>query len=147
MTEFNLETLTIAMDKMKSMPPQPRICITEAAVEFIPDGYNFHLSRNRSARTHKKLLKRYGKQEKFIKKPAILKVEGDIWIHTIYEADLRREMGEKVQDRLDNMAFGAMCGVTIFYGGLPPKMPFFERELKIECENKSPTTMKWSWNY
>lgn len=55
-----------------------------------PDGLWFPYSRNRSSRVFKKLLRRYGGQEK--RKPAIYRLGNKIVAHPAFRAELEKVM-------------------------------------------------------
>jgi len=120
--ELTLEKLEQAAALLPKEPiPQTRIVITEVAVVKTDELY-FPDSRHRSKRVWKKLFKRYGTQR--IYKPAILKVDGDIWVHPVFESELRqkcRSFHDHKNHVFDSMALTS--GIPVYYGAAPIRWP------------------------
>ena len=82
------------------------------------DGYYFKPSKHRSNRIHKKLLKRYGSQDKYV--PAILKMDGYIYAPTSLRGQLMKECNHNTQtEDAYRRGIMSMGGIPV-YDGAPP---------------------------
>ena len=142
MTGLTVEKLMEAkklLDDLPTSQPEPRICITDAAK--LPTGeLYFPISKNRSKRVYKKLLKRYGSQERY--KPACLRVNGDYWIHPIFEKQIMEECKVVNSEPVNGMF--PPHGIGIFKGIPPPRMPIvFEPKFKTNLEYEAHKQSIW----
>lgn len=95
-------------------PIASEIIITVLAREPVPGQWNFPPSRHRSARLHKKLLRRFGTQERM--KPAVLRVGDRMLVHPALWGALKAHLDEQMitPAKTTLMPFGAqLFGIPV----------------------------------
>ena len=81
------------------------IIVSEHALED-SDQRNFPTSRHRSARVHKKLVKRHGGE--FRKVGCAYKIGGKIVMHPNVYADFQKAMADKLKASTENLFYGSL---------------------------------------
>jgi len=102
-----------AKQKITEAGAPREIIITVHARERVPGEWNFKPSRNRSLRLHKKLLKRFGTQERM--KPAILVLGPRMLVHPALWARVRAQLQATAVDyREPSLLVGAeLFGIPV----------------------------------
>lgn len=117
LTLDKLQDMTMKLHRLREDTERagaPReIIITVHARERIPGEWNFKPSRNRSPRLHKKLLKRFGTQERM--KPAILVLGPRMLVHPALWARVRAQLQATAVDyREPSLLVGAeLFGIPV----------------------------------
>lgn len=116
-TFADLNQIFVAIKRLQADARGPsKIIVTTAATEIIPGEYNFKPSPHRSARLHKKLVKRFGSYEK--RKPATLRVGDTIYCHPAHYRSLLAQCEPMMRESspVAGLSFATMMGVRV-YGG------------------------------
>lgn len=117
LTLDKLQRMAMAVHRVSEEAARDRgpreIIITVHARERVPGEWNFKPSRHRSARLHKKLLKRFGTQEQT--KPAILMIGQRMLVHPALWAQVRARLQETGADypRPSFLAGAALFGIPV----------------------------------
>lgn len=114
-TLAHLERLIADVKRMQPVPRGPnKIVVTAMATRVLPGEYNFPPSPHRSARLHKKLVKRFGSYEKRV--PATLTVGDTMFCHPAHYAALKAEAQAHLRVAAVQHSFNSIMGLPVLGG-------------------------------
>ncbi|MGR4927229.1 hypothetical protein ACIPUD_10485 [Bradyrhizobium sp. CAR08] len=104
MTEgLTIQKLLDAAKLVKPVAAMPRFIITPNAVKDTEQRL-FPVSRNRSRRIHKKLVKKFGGE--FRKVPCIIQIGDTMYVHPAVEAELNKRIAKRIDSDLERAFMG-----------------------------------------
>jgi hypothetical protein len=106
----DIKRIEAELRAVASLPPEPEIIVSDAAMQDT-DERLFPVSKNRSKRIHKKLLKRFGGE--FRKKPAVFRL-GNRWImHPELWHQMKLSTATRLHQAREDAFYGAYAGIRV----------------------------------
>lgn len=106
---LTIDKLRSAMKLLDRVAPAPRMIVSDHALQIV--GRNFPVSRHRSRRVHKKLLKRYGSEYRF--KPTSWQMSDTLIVHPAIMSELQAKFSVAARERSDRAFASAIFGVPV----------------------------------
>jgi hypothetical protein len=104
---FTMDKLNAVVRLVRSVPRFPTISVTPSALVETEERL-FPVSRHRSRRIHKKLVKRHGGV--FRMKPGAFQVGDQIFMHPVLYEDLKRHEAVKLRENSDRAFMRGFTG-------------------------------------